>query len=48
MEVEKFIGGKFHLALHAFKAFSRRNTSCCRGATLGKSLSFFGFNGMQP
>jgi bacterioferritin-associated ferredoxin len=23
-------------------------TSCCRGATLGKSLSFFGFNVVQP
>jgi hypothetical protein len=28
------------LTIHAFKEFSRRKTSCCRGATLGTSFLF--------
>jgi hypothetical protein len=49
MEFDKFIGGKFKMFTLPYMLSKRfTNTSCCRGAILGKSLSFFGFNVVQP
>jgi hypothetical protein len=52
MEFEKFIGGKFKMFTLPCMLSKHESvfttTSCCRGATLGKSFSFFGLNVVKP
>jgi hypothetical protein len=49
MEFEKLIGGKFKMFILPYMLSKRFHKNfLLPGATLGKSLSFFGFNVVQP